>query len=97
MGIFSKKQKVDFANKSDTQVLKLFNSLEKEKQDEILDYLGKQVIILPIVARQNGLSVNRMNLADRKDKTLLEKNYGIATYDRMKHIYELISNKTLKQ
>lgn len=91
MGFFKKKIAIDFSNKSDAQVLKLFNSLEKEKQDEIKDYLGKQIIILPIVARQEGLSVSKMNLAKRNDKTLFEKNYGIATFEEMKHIYNLIS------
>lgn len=93
MGLFKKKNSIDFSNKSDAKVLKIFNSLKKEKQDEILDFLGKQVIIIPIVARQQGVSVSRMNLANRKDKTLLEKYYGIATYDEMKHIYNLISKQ----
>jgi hypothetical protein len=93
MGLFKKKIPIDFSKKTDAQVLKLFNSLEKEKQDEILDFLGKQVIILPIVARQQGLSLGRMNLSNRKDNTLLEKYYGIATYDEMKRIYSLISKK----
>lgn len=47
--------------------------------------------IIPIVAQQEGLSVNKINLASRKDKTLLEKYYGIETYDQMKHIYNLIN------
>ena len=91
MGLFKKNTSIDFSNKSDAQVIKLFNSLEKEKQDEILDFLGKQVRIIPIVAQQEGLSVNKINLASRKDKTLLENYYGIATYNQMKHIYNLIS------
>lgn len=91
MGLFKKKNSIDFSNKSDAQVIKIFNSLEKEKQEEILDFLGKQVKIIPIVAQQEGLSVNKINLASRKDKTLLEKYYGIETYDQMKHIYNLIN------
>lgn len=90
MELFTKKNTIDFSNKTDAQILKLFNSLNKEKQDEILDFLGKQLVIIPIVARQKGLSVSKMNIANRKDKTLLEKFYGITTYDQMKHVYDVI-------
>lgn len=54
MGLFKKNTSIDFLNKSDAQVIKLFNSLGKEKQDEILGFLGKQVKIIPIVTQQEG-------------------------------------------
>ncbi len=93
MGLFSKKQTVDFANKTDAQIIEIYNGLGKKQKEEVLEFFRKNVAMIKAVADVKKIPLNQFNIAKEREGYYPAMFYGLSTYTELKRVYDLISRQ----
>ena len=93
MGLFSKKQKVDFAKKTDAQIIEIYNGLGKKQKEEVLEFFRKNVALIQTVAKAKNIPLNQFSMAKEREGYYPAMYYGLATYTELKHVYDIISKQ----
>ena len=84
-------KKVDFTNKSDTEIKEIFESLSSKQQSEILEFLRKNVALIQTVAKVKNIPLQDFNIEKEREDYSPEMFYGIRTYTKLKHVYDLLT------
>lgn len=91
MGLFSRKQKIDFAKKTDEQIIGIYNGLGKKQKEEVLEFFRKNVSLCQVVAKAKNIPLNQFSMAKEREGYYPGMFYGLATYIELKHVYDVIS------
>jgi Pyruvate/2-oxoacid:ferredoxin oxidoreductase gamma subunit len=93
MGLFSKKKKVDFTNKTDVQIIEIYNELSRKQKEEVLEFLRRNVALIQTVAKVKNIPLNQFNIAKERENYYPAMFYGLSTYTELKHVYDVISKQ----
>ena len=82
---------IDFSDKTDNEILQLYNSLSEQKKEEVMTFFARQIKIIQVVATTKKIPLDKFNIAKEKEGYYPEEYYGLETYSELKHVYDVIS------